>query len=192
MVDCLSVQAEDFFTPETVLLRIFMQIKVSNLQLSMNKKRVFICLIYAFSLISVCRGANEALWMGFKYSVSVRFLAVRDAGASTLPFPKTLEMPAYPIAMMTAALSGDVILSLMIDEDGTVQSAVVDNAKPEEFGASAKFTVQRWKFRPGYLQGIAVKARMRCLVEYRAIEEGSEVNQTLSRLEKHQAEGGKP
>lgn len=86
--------------------------------------------------------------------------------------------------MMKAALSGDVILTFIIDEDGTVQSAVVDNAKPKEFGASAKATVERWEFRPGYLKGMTVKTRMRCLVEYRAIEEGSEVNKTLSHLDK--------
>ena len=122
--------------------------------------------------------------MGLKYSVAVRFLAVPGERASALPFPKALEMPDYPIAMMKAGLSGDVILSLEVDETGNVISADVDNAKPEEFGASAKATVVRWKFLPGYRGEIAVATRLRCLVEYRAIEEGSKVEQTLSRLEK--------
>lgn len=116
---------------------------------------------------------NDALWMGSKYSVAVKYLGYFEAGIDT-PQPKSIQMPEYPIELMRAGVSGDVTLSFLVTKYREVREINVEQAQFAELGVAAKNAVAHWTFSPGVLldnRSQAVTSHMRCRFEFRATEE---------------------
>ncbi|NNU15202.1 energy transducer TonB [Parvularcula sp. ZS-1/3] len=58
--------------------------------------------------------------------------------------------PEYPRAAERRDLEGEVIVSIVVGDDGSVSSATVVSATPPGiFDTAATRAVQRWKFEPG-------------------------------------------
>lgn len=129
---------------------------------------------------SQCFAAND-FWMGYKYSVSVRYIGKVDTKTPIdTPRPMSLQMPDYPIEAMEAALSRDVIVSFIVTESGsvdTIEVIEVGQTIPDVFGAAVKSAVSKWTFHPGASLSSPRKAmsvRMKCRFEFRIKEEPPE------------------
>ena len=122
-------------------------------------------------LPAVVQGADDVLWMGFKYSVAVKYIGPSKPGLG-IPRPRSLQMPDYPINMLESALSGDVLGTVVVTEDGSVRSVKVVEASSPEFGEAAKKAMTKWFFDPAKSgkDGVAVCAELMCRVEFRASE----------------------
>ncbi len=116
---------------------------------------------------------NDVLWMGFTYSVSVRFLGKSEKDVDT-PYPKSYEMPSYPAEAWRAAVSGETLLLVTVGEDGGVRESVVERESLPGFGSAAQAAVAKWKFYPGVLLRDAKKrvaAHVECLFVFHADED---------------------
>ncbi len=68
--------------------------------------------------------------------------------------------PRYPRNALLKGTEGYVLVELLVDESGSVLSAVVREANPSTvFNAAAIQAVLKWKFKPRVDGGVAVKQR---------------------------------
>ncbi len=80
-----------------------------------------------------------------------------DQTADTLPQPKVKSPFAYPKAAKSKGVEGYVVLSVLVDETGTVEKADVLESSPEGvFDESALAGINNWRFSPGLKHGKAV------------------------------------
>jgi len=75
------------------------------------------------------------------------------------PVPTFQPSPIYPYEMTRAGLSGEVLLEFVIDSNGRVRDARVVRSSDRRFEAAALQAVNRWRFRPGVKNGVAVNTR---------------------------------
>ena len=76
------------------------------------------------------------------------------------PEIRTQPLPQYPPELQRAGITGEVVVSFVVDVRGDVgQARVVQSSRPE-FDAAALQAVSRWRFRPGKKFGHAVATRM--------------------------------
>ncbi|MGA0612367.1 energy transducer TonB [Caldimonas sp. KR1-144] len=102
--------------------------------------------------------------------------AVIDAadGPDYLPRPwlSVAPTPVEPVALDYPALEGDTgwhraVLALFIDEAGVVQRVRVEEAElPAALEEAARKAFMGARFRPGELDGVAVRSRLRVEVEF--------------------------
>ena len=69
--------------------------------------------------------------------------------------------PIYPDSMRRAGISGRVVLYFIVDENGVVKNARVENASNPAFSRPALDALRKWRFKPGVKDGRKVKTRMR-------------------------------
>jgi protein TonB len=114
--------------------------------LNMFSLSQFTCLLVAAVLAFVpCRlSADETIY----------------AKVDVNPVPTKTPPPKYPDEMKRAGVSGVVAVTIVIDEQGEVASAVVAKSTNPEFEAPALAAVKKWKFKPGKKDGVPVKVRV--------------------------------
>lgn len=86
-----------------------------------------------------------------------------------IPQALTQPMPRYPELLRQAGVEGSVLLEAIIDTTGRVDSAslsVVFATNPE-FAAAARESAKRTLFRPGRVNGRAVRISVRLPFEFR-------------------------
>lgn len=76
------------------------------------------------------------------------------------PRPLSTSPPRYPSAMRRSKKEGRVIVYMVIDETGRVDSAEVRQSTDPGFEAEALKAVRQWKFKPGTKNGRPVRARI--------------------------------
>ncbi len=83
---------------------------------------------------------------------------VRIAGAA----------PRYPDLLRAAGINGRVRLEFVLDTTGAIErgSARVLESSHELFGQAALEVVESWRFRPGRIDGRAVRVRVRMPVDF--------------------------
>jgi protein TonB len=74
--------------------------------------------------------------------------------------------PDYPEHARRARLEGDVVLEVVVDREGEVESVRVLSGN-EIFRRSAVEAVRRWRYRPALQNGTPVKVVMSVIVEFR-------------------------
>jgi TonB family protein len=137
--------------------------------------KINICLLVAVSCLilhSRCFAANDVLWTGFKYAVGVVYIGI-DEEHATLPFPKSVQLPEYPIEAMKAAASGDILLSFLVSDDGSVSVTKISGDRVSVFGGAARHAVSKWTFFPARMlkeSAKTVPVHMTCRLEFRATE----------------------
>lgn len=90
----------------------------------------------------------------------VRMPVFEPAELDRAPVVLSQPLPQYPPALRRTAATGAVLLSFVVDAEGTVRSPrVVESSRPE-FCAPALQAVARWKFRPGRKDGRRVATRV--------------------------------
>src|SRR4029077_13569350 len=61
-------------------------------------------------------------------------------------------VPVYPVIARSAHVSGDVVVRIMIGQDGNVKNAVIEKGPPMLRGAVLD-AVKQWKYKPYKLDG---------------------------------------
>jgi len=109
--------------------------------------------------------------------------------ALDLSFPdyatsRRLDQPPVPLADIDPIYpddglgqQGTVLLRLLINEQGSVEKAVVLESFPKEiFDQAARTAFEKAKFSPGRLLGIPVKSQLTIEIKFTPLNRGSSVN----------------
>jgi len=84
-----------------------------------------------------------------------------------LPRPRKRTAASYPQRARTKGIEGYVVLSLVVDEHGSVHDVVVVESTPEGFfEEAASRSVKGWSFAPGEYEGSAVPVRIRQTIRF--------------------------
>ena len=64
------------------------------------------------------------------------------------PIPIRTPPPEFPLEMKRNGVSGLVVVTVTINESGSVASAVIKKSTNEAFNDAAMDAVKKWKFKP--------------------------------------------
>jgi len=97
-------------------------------------------------------------------------LAAQDATPKTTP-PKVLYKvePQYTEDAKTAKVSGSVLLSLLVDENGNAQEIQVARSLDEGLDQKAIEAVRQWRFSPATENGKPVPFAVKIEVNFRLL-----------------------
>ena len=76
------------------------------------------------------------------------------------PVPIKAVAPVYPAAMEREGISGLVMVTVVVDENGEVVEQSITKSSREEFEQPALAAVAKWKFKPAQKDGAAVKVQI--------------------------------
>jgi len=115
------------------------------------------------SLIAVLSGTT--LWAN-----QLRAVADPDSANATKlcdqceldPQPKPIKrtLPFYLDELKASRKSGEVVLSFVVDVDGSVKNLSIEKATDNAFGEAAIAVVATWKFEPGVKNCAPVSCRL--------------------------------
>ena len=83
------------------------------------------------------------------------------------PVAKFQVSPQYPYSLKQQGMTGDVLVSFVVDARGDVRNVVAVRSSDSGFEANACKAVGLWKFKPGRKGGRAVAVRMEVPVEFK-------------------------
>ncbi len=83
------------------------------------------------------------------------------ANLDQAPVPKFQARPVYPIEMLRAKVTGEVLVAFIVDAAGDVVEATAVRSSAQEFESAAIQAVARWKFKPGRKGNRPVNTKMR-------------------------------
>jgi protein TonB len=76
--------------------------------------------------------------------------------------------PVYPAPARTRGIEGWVKVAFIVDETGRVGDITILDAKPKDlFDQSVERCVRGWRFKPGTVEGIPVKAKVETVVDFK-------------------------
>ena len=75
--------------------------------------------------------------------------------------------PAYPEALLEAALGGGVLVEFYVAEDGSVKAPLVISSSHEMLSESALAAIRNWKFNPPLISGKPVTVVTRRKISFR-------------------------
>jgi TonB family protein len=82
--------------------------------------------------------------------------------------PQCIDCPvAYSPQAERLRIEGDVILALVVDEDGLVTDAKVLRSDNKVLESPALHSVRRWRYRPAAKGGVAGKIHIQVTVQFR-------------------------
>lgn len=82
------------------------------------------------------------------------------------PQPVRTPPPEYPALLKTEKVSGMVLLDVVVNDQGTVDSAEVLNATNDAFIAPTVAAVKNWRFKPATKDGANVSVRIKLPVKF--------------------------
>lgn len=75
--------------------------------------------------------------------------------------------PVYPDKARQRGVEGWVKVALFVDETGRVGNITILDAKPKDlFDRSVERCVRGWRFKPGTVEGIPVKAKVETVIQF--------------------------
>jgi len=75
--------------------------------------------------------------------------------------------PRHPRELLKAKIEGYVVLLFIIDEEGRVIDPRVESSSHPEFETAALKALNRWRFKPGTLDGEQVRTFVRQKIDFR-------------------------
>lgn len=75
--------------------------------------------------------------------------------------------PAYPPELRKARIEGTVTLMFVLNEEGRVEEARVENSSRPEFEKPALDAIRKWRFQPGMKEGQPVRTFIRVPMRFR-------------------------
>lgn len=93
--------------------------------------------------------------------------ALQIGGSVLPPVPTYAADPEYPESARKAKLSGDVIVSLVVDQDGMPRNVQVARGMGNEFDEKAVEAVQQYRFKPATQNGEPVPVNLKVEVNFR-------------------------
>ncbi|ALN83175.1 energy transducer TonB [Lysobacter antibioticus] len=92
---------------------------------------------------------------------------VPDTPARPEPSSMTDPRPHWPSVVAEKALSGEVVLLMLLDEEGSTHSARVETSSGDPaIDAAAKYAAMNWKYLPAMLNGKPVRSILRLPILY--------------------------
>lgn len=92
---------------------------------------------------------------------------VEEGGAGkVMPRIVSQPPPVFPASLVKSGVSGKVIVTFLVHEDGTVSDAVVTSSPQRQLNPYAIKAVGSWKFEPGTRNGQPSTFRLRAPVEF--------------------------
>jgi|TARA_B110000003_G_C16645144_1_gene531714 protein TonB len=87
------------------------------------------------------------------------FLGAASAGAANSQLiPLVRINPNYPREQLMGGVEGYVTIRFTVTDDGTVSNPkVIESRPPRVFDRAALAAIKRWKFRPKFVNGVAVE-----------------------------------
>jgi protein TonB len=82
------------------------------------------------------------------------------------PRPIVQPSPVFPAEMRAKKVEGVVTVKFIVDEDGKVQSPIVEKSSNEAFETPALNALRKWKFEPGLRAGKRVSTKMRVTIRF--------------------------
>lgn len=79
---------------------------------------------------------------------------------TTAPKPLKQVQPLYPADLKAARVAGEVVVTFLVDTDGSVENPVVEKASEPAFGEAAIQALSAWQFAPGTKDGVPVRCRL--------------------------------
>jgi TonB family protein len=97
------------------------------------------------------------------------FIEGADAGGKAIEPPVLVTRPSaqYAEEPRRQRLQGDVGLEVEIDAEGNVVNATVTQPLEPSLDANAVAAVQKWKYSPARVDGIARRSVVKATVQYR-------------------------
>jgi protein TonB len=86
------------------------------------------------------------------------------------PVPLQAPPPKYPEALRKDGITGVVIVTMVIDEHGSVIASEIKKTSNEAFSAPALEAIANWKFKPAKLGDKAVKVRVSIPIHFSVTE----------------------
>lgn len=90
----------------------------------------------------------------------------KKIGKSIPPKPIKMGAPIYPAALAQSGLRGKVAVTMVINDQGRVQDAVVLESNNPGFNEAAIEAVLKWRFEPARIDGRRVNTRVNQLIEF--------------------------
>ncbi|HEX2853868.1 MAG TPA: TonB family protein [Opitutaceae bacterium] len=87
------------------------------------------------------------------------------------PTPTQIVGPKYPFEMRAAGISGEAVVSLVINSKGEIQDARIARSTHREFEEAALAAARQWKFDPGQKGGRVINTRMEVPIVFQLEEE---------------------
>ncbi|MEM1180632.1 MAG: TonB family protein, partial [Acidobacteriota bacterium] len=87
-------------------------------------------------------------------------------GEFTPPARWVTPLPVYPQSARASGAEGDVVLTLVVDADGSVESVDVTRGLSPALDAAALEAVRRWRFRPATQDGVPVRVEHRVTLRF--------------------------
>jgi len=86
------------------------------------------------------------------------------------PVPIQTPPPKYPESLRKEGTSGLVLVTIVIDEQGSVIASEIKKTSNEAFSAPALEAIANWKFKPAKLGAKAVKVRVSVPIRFSMTE----------------------
>ena len=93
--------------------------------------------------------------------------AVAETSTDHPPVPIKRVPPDYTQAMRENRPKGDVVIDLVVDQQGAVTNPIVQTSLSPEADRAALECVRQWTFEPAVKNGRAVKTRMRIPIRFK-------------------------
>lgn len=84
------------------------------------------------------------------------------------PVPVRTPPPSYPAELKRDGVSGMVVVSLVVDSDGSVTDVAISKSTHKEFEAPAVDAVRKWKFKPAKKAGNAIRSKVALPLKFSA------------------------
>ncbi len=75
--------------------------------------------------------------------------------------PQGRVTPVYPKELREQGITGEVVVSFIVDENGKVTSAEIFRSSDPRFNKAALDAVSQWRFEPALKDGVPVRTRVR-------------------------------
>lgn len=84
------------------------------------------------------------------------------------PVPVRTPPPKYPSQLKRDGVSGMVVVSLVVETDGSVTEVEVKKSTNAEFEGPAVDAVKNWKFKPAKKDGEAIRSKVALPLKFSA------------------------
>lgn len=120
-------------------------------------KIILIAIIACLSGLSLCAQQQDG---AAKPSTATAPVLLNLSDLDKKPMPIKRVQPVYPAELKAARVSGEAVISFVVDVDGSVKNARVEKTTEPAFGEAALAAVAAWQFEPGSKNGTPVACQL--------------------------------
>lgn len=128
--------------------------------------------VLLLGLLAALPGCAGSIRQSTSLHPSTRAVPLASLGANVqAPVPLRTVAPEYPYELKRSGVTGLVNVVCLVDEQGRVQEAAVEQSTHDAFAAPAVDALQRWTFQPARRDGQPVAMRVNIPVNFTLTDE---------------------